>query len=396
MSHQLIARSPDLKRLRDEGYDVEVRAGFLLVKNVPYVNAARQVLRGTLVSELTLAGDVTTTPNTHVATFSGEAPCNCEGAALSKVVINNNAQELAPGLKVQHTFSSKPLPPQTGYPDYYVKMTQYIAILSDQARAIDPTVTAQIYPAVVAEETESVFCYIDIASSRAQIVPVTAKLETGPVAIVGVGGSGAYVLDLIAKTPVQEIHLFDADVFSQHNAFRAPGAASLEQLRARPTKVDYLTTMYSAMRRKIHPHPVYVTAANIAELAGMTFVFLCIDSSDAKKVIVDFLIERGIPFVDVGMGVNVVDGALTGIVRTTTVTPQYNTHVQKRISFASDDGNEYVSNIQIAELNALNAVMAVIRWKKLLGFYADLEKEHSASYAITGNELLNEDQSCPE
>lgn len=37
MSHQLISRNPDLTQLRDEGYDIEIRAGYLLLKNVPYV-----------------------------------------------------------------------------------------------------------------------------------------------------------------------------------------------------------------------------------------------------------------------------------------------------------------------------------------------------------------------
>jgi tRNA A37 threonylcarbamoyladenosine dehydratase len=44
------------------------------------------------------------------------------------------------------------------------------------------------------------------------------------------GGTGSYILDLVAKTAVMEIHLFDGDDFNQHNAFRAPGAASLEDL----------------------------------------------------------------------------------------------------------------------------------------------------------------------
>lgn len=37
MQSALISRSPDLLRLRDEGYEVEVRSGHLLVHNVPYV-----------------------------------------------------------------------------------------------------------------------------------------------------------------------------------------------------------------------------------------------------------------------------------------------------------------------------------------------------------------------
>ena len=56
MSQQLISRSADLKRLREEGYDLEIRTGYLLVKDVPYVNSRKEVKRGILVSKLTLGG----------------------------------------------------------------------------------------------------------------------------------------------------------------------------------------------------------------------------------------------------------------------------------------------------------------------------------------------------
>jgi len=46
MSHQLINHSSDLKRLRDEGYDIEIKSGHLLVKDVPYVNSNKEVKRG--------------------------------------------------------------------------------------------------------------------------------------------------------------------------------------------------------------------------------------------------------------------------------------------------------------------------------------------------------------
>lgn len=63
-----------------------------------------------------------------------------------------------------------------------------------------------------------------------------------------------------------------------------------------------------------------------------------------------------------------------------------------RIDFAdTDDANGYDLNIQIAELNALNAVLAVIRWKTHFGFYSDLESEHYSAFTIDGNHLLNED-----
>jgi hypothetical protein len=64
-----------------------------------------------------------------------------------------------------------------------------------------------------------------------------------------------------------------------------------------------------------------------------------------------------------------------------------------RIPFVDDaGGDDYSRNVQIADLNALNAALAVIRWKKLLGFYRDLDREHHTTYTIDGNMLLNEDK----
>src|SRR5208283_2007647 len=117
-----------------------------------------------------------------------------------------------------------------GYKDHYEKMTTYAAIISNPARTIDPHATAQTFPVIEAEDEDSVFHYLDTASSRAEITAVTRKLELKKLAIVGVGGTGSYVLDLTAKTPVKEIHLFDGDGFLQHNGFRSPGAPSSEEL----------------------------------------------------------------------------------------------------------------------------------------------------------------------
>ena len=66
--------------------------------------------------------------------------------------------------------------------------------------------------------------------------------------------------------------------------------------------------------------------------------------------------------------------------------------MRKRISFSDNaDRNEYDVNIQIADLNALNATLAVIKWKKLMGFYQDLDGEHHSTYTVGGNMLRNED-----
>ncbi len=389
MSSELISRSPDLQRLRDDGYDVAVVAGHLVVRHVPYVTPAVKVTYGSLVSRLDLIGDATARPGDHVVLFAGETPCDCHGAVLHKVVNSSGRQDLGSGLVVDHVFSAKPA---EGYPDYYGKMTAYIRILAHEAKALDESVTATPFPVVEATEDSSVFRYIDTASSRAGIAAITAKLEIGRVAIVGLGGTGSYILDLVAKTPVREIHLFDGDRLLQHNAFRAPGAPSIEALRGAPYKVDYYAGIYSSMRHGVVPHPYFIDQSSAAELEGFDFAFLAFDAGAGKKHLIARLDETGVPFIDVGIGVYEVDGALSGQLRVVTSTLEHRERARARIPIDDVDAeNEYTQNIQIADLNALNATLAVIKWKKLSGFYLDLEHEDFSAYQINGNCLINED-----
>jgi hypothetical protein len=121
-------------------------------------------------------------------------------------------------------------------------------------------------------------------------------------------------LDLVAKTPVAEIHLFDGDVFLNHNAFRCPGAASLEDLSKKQQKVVYLAALYSRMRKNIIPHYCFIEEATVEQLKGMSFIFLCIDKGTGKRLIVERLEEWGIPFIDAGMGIQLgEDNTIGGI-----------------------------------------------------------------------------------
>ena len=330
-------------------------------------------------------------PEQHVTYFAGETPCDSSGRALSKVLNSSGHQVLAPGIEVDHMFSTKP---RSGYSDYHEKMTTHVRVLAAQAQVIDPEATARTFPVIASEEKDSVFHYVDTATSRAGIGEATAKLKVGPIAIVGLGGTGSYVLDLMAKTPVQQIHLFDGDHFAQHNAFRSPGAPSVEELEALPKKVDYFAKLYSSMRREIVPHDCYLDGTNLDLLEGMSFVFIALDQNEPKRAIIEKLEAESVPFVDVGMGVREETGSLSGLVRVTTSTPEHRSHVRgkRRISFASGGGGgEYERNIQIADLNALNASLAVLRWKKLLGFYSDLGGEHNSVFATSDACMINED-----
>jgi predicted ThiF/HesA family dinucleotide-utilizing enzyme len=392
MSEKLIARSPDLKRLRDEGYEVEVRKGFLVVHAVPYVNAQKQVVRGKVVTDLTLHNDVTQTPGDHQVWFAGDHPCNSNGSIISQIAHSTATTTLCEGVVVHHRFSCKP---QGGYRDYHAKVTRYIEIIQNQAKAIDPSVDARTFKPIVSEEEDSVFLYTDSASSRAGIVNVSRKAAMDRIAIIGLGGSGGYVLDFTAKTHAREIHLFDGDDFLQHNAFRAPSAASLQVLEQRLKKVEYFARLYGQMRRGIIAHPEYVTDENVEQLTGFNFVFICIDKPAVRKLLFEYLTETGIPFVDTGMEVELLEDeqCLIGACRATLSTPEKSDHFAKHVSLGESVPADdlYATNIQVAELNAQCALMAVIKWKKFCGFYQDCYGEHQSTYAINAHQLTREE-----
>ena len=387
MSHELINHNEDLKQLQSEGYDVEIHEAYLIVNHIPYVGDGKQVRFGSIVSELKLAGNSTVKPDKHVALWVGDYPCDHEGVQLTNLVNESKQIQIRDGLVTSHSFSQKPSP--EGYDDYYHKMTTYIQILQSHAQALDPEVTALAWRSETLTDEESVFCYPDSASNRAGITSINEKLKKNRVAIIGLGGTGSYVLDLIAKTPVEEIHLFDSDNLSQHNAFRSPGAPSSDDLRKRVTKVEWFAEIYSRMHKGIIPHPQRIDESNISELNSMTMVFLCVDNDESRRLIVDYLIENKITFIDVGIGLYNEKNALGGSVRITTCTPSVSAHNTTRIPYGGSGDNEYATNIQISEMNALNAALAVIKWKKMCKFYHDYECEHNALYQVATNRIAN-------
>lgn len=382
----------DVARLLDDGYEVSIEYGHLVMRGVPYVNASRQVKRGILVS--TLPGSITeqAAPDTHQVWFSGEFPCDVKGRPLTAIGNASQRHVIGGDLTVDHHFSSKPKSGQ--YRDHFEKMTTYATILESPAAAIELGATART-GRVIASYDDSPFQYFDNASGRASITAITNKLRMKSVAIIGLGGTGSYVLDFVAKTPVEEIHLIDGDVFEQHNAFRAPGASSFGQLQQRLKKVDHYAQIYSSLHRGIVPHPGYVDEESLELLEGHDMVFVCIDANEMKPRIIEALESAQTPFIDVGMGIDEVDGGLTGQLRTTVSTPnkRHHVHDRRRIPLTPGQGdNVYSRNIQVCELNAMNACLAVVRWKKMFGFYRDTEREHFSIYTIDGNHLLNEDR----
>lgn len=239
------------------------------------------------------------------------------------------------------------------------------------------------------------FVYADTASSRAGIEAVSQRLTGGTIAIIGLGGTGSVVLDLISKTAVDRIILIDGDRAEQHNAFRWPGAMALEELAANLSKVDYFASVYGRMHRGIAAYPVHLSADSFALLDEVDFVFVCVDSVEARALIIPALESRNLPFIDCGLGLSLIDDRLMGLIRVTTSTPAMRAHVHDKGRIPTtgrDDDDLYRSNIQVADLNMLAGTLAVIQYKQLRGFYHDFEAEYHAVYATDGNNIVNDDR----
>lgn len=241
----------------------------------------------------------------------------------------------------------------------------------------------------------NVFKYPDTNSSRAGIEFLNRKFENQKIAIIGLGGTGSYILDQVAKTPVKEIHIFDGDVFQLHNAFRSPGAVSTEKLETENgiKKVDYYSEIYSNMHTGIKAHTKYVTPENVNELRDFSYVFISIDKNEVRYNLAKAFLKIGVTFIDVGIGVNKANDndSLNGAVRVTVGSSDKSDHLDLRIGSMESEENEYSNNIQIADLNCLNAMLAILKWKKLSGFYQDVKQEHNSLFLINTNKLLNED-----
>lgn len=385
MSRRPIARSPDLLKLQNEGFDLAIVGGYLLVRDIPYVTDTKAISSGILVMPLDLAGEIATKPASHIAYWVGQHPCHSDGAKIRAIENSSQQQDFGNGVRIDHTFSAK-----ADYRDYHHKVRTYVGRIAGEAAKIDPSAKPETFPVIPADTGEGVFNYVDTASSRAGIAAINARVAGQRIGILGVGGTGSYVFDLVAKSMVAEIRIIDGDLMLNHNAFRAPGAPSIDDLGQKPKKVAYFGTIYERMRRGIVRHDVDIGPGNVELLDGLDFVFVCMDSGDAKRIAIERLIANGTPFVEVGMGVLVNDDKLGGIVRVVCSTTSTRTAAAPHISFATDDGglNEYTTNIQTPELNALNAALAVVRWKQYAGIYQDIREVVYTGYSIASGEIV--------
>jgi molybdopterin/thiamine biosynthesis adenylyltransferase len=389
MSAALTDPDPSIQQLLNDGFELEIIHQHLLVYGIPYVNSQRNVSSGILAAAYTGTRQegVAAQPNNHTMWFQGELPHHATSCKpMGNVVNHSKAQNLFEGFSGNHYFSNKPNNVKPS--NFYELVTHYHSLLRAEAQLIDPNADGRTGKVRPNRDPTSVFHYPDTASCRAGITGLSQRLNDYRVAIIGVGGTGSYIFDLIAKTSVKEIHLFDGDTFDSHNAFRSPGAATLDEVNRSEYKVELFKEHYQQFRKGVISHPYRITVENLSELDNFDFIFVCIDSGTSRKIICEYFSNKGIEFIDTGIGMKLhryenKPDELSATCRVTICTQEKNDHLDRCLDYTSDDDDLYDSNIQTADMNALNAAMSVIRWKQLVGIYQDQERAHDLKLATS-------------
>jgi len=389
---ELANLNPFIRELEAEGYDADFIGGYLVLYGLPYLDKDKALKYGDWFSPVDLTDGVLDPPSNHQAWFRGEQPHDQTGRVL-KLGIQANKTFVTDGFVSDYSFSFKLLE-ENGqmrlYRSFEEKVRTYLDAIITPAMAEYPDATPLRAIGIKAAAQGSPLRYPDTMSARYNVNDISSLLRGRKVAIVGLGGTGSYILDLISRTHIERIVLFDSDKIQVHTIFRMPGFI---HRAIGKTKVEALAEHYGQWHAGIEPITERVTSDNIERLQEFDFVFVSIDDGPSRQLIVDWLTSRSIPFVDTGMGLNRSVVGLNGVVRITGVDrAAYERTVNTAyLPVTNTKNDEYRKQAQITELNALNAALAVIRFKQHFKLFDRLDEAawcifESASFKIDTEE----------
>ena len=393
MFQRLVSRNDDLRRLVERGYAVAFDTNHLVVRDIPYLDADGVRQNGALVAKLVFIDRDQVRQEDHQVFFAGSVPHGLDRTPIPNLGGGPHQLTLSDACKdvvVQRSFSNKPK--TTGaFADFFDKIESYVTIISGPAiekYGVSP------YTFRVVEHTTSdtIFKFHDTLTTRAEITDLVEPFKQDVIAVIGLGGTGAYVLDFIIKTPVREIRSFDLDFYYVHNAFRSPGR--VEEAEFGKPKAHVYEARYDNFRHGLSIALKFIDVQSSSELDGVTFAFVCVDKGSARAGIFDLLMAKKIPFIDVGMGLNRNRGPLSGLLRVTYFAAADAQRIRdmQLAELVNRPDDIYRANIQIAELNALNACLAVIRFKQLRGFYLEEAPFYNLLFGIGDMKIVSESQ----
>ena len=269
-----------------------------------------------------------------------------------------------------------------------------ISIKRDEGEYVNAWHALFVYTATIAgevgledrDQVERVFKFEIEGEDSREMKAWRNRARGQRVAIVGLGGVGLWILDLMSKTYVKEIRIWDGDVIEGRNLLRAPGWAGQDAIGK--NKAQYFGEHYQRMREGISIHAEYWQPDDHSDvLRDLDFVFVAIDKEATRTALCSSLEELGIPFIDVGMGIELRKGQVRG---------------SCQVFFSGEDpgrwrigiptvegaGEEDYYDLQLADMGGLNAALAVGTWRRHIGQYEAEEKDWLIRYLMESSDLI--------
>ena len=373
MSLTPINHEGQLVEVLQAGFDCCVEDDTLTVGLVPYRLSSGGVGHGRLICHLSRNGDDIAAPDDHTVAWIGdEAPHLRDGQLMNQLIIDQNRITWSNGLTSICTMSRRGPQP---YPNYGQKMLTYARLIAREAVADWRTSS----PGVITVKDVNHFVDRETGLNRVGVGHLNTLLANENVAVVGAGGTGGHIVDLVSKANVRQIDIYDPDCVSVHTQLRWPGVVERRVVEEKTNKAEYLASLYARRtNRNIRGHPFAINKDNLTYLNGKTMVFVAIDSGVARREILTGLAGLGLNFIDCGIDLQGDDGPLTASARIIRCYGEEDVEKRSEIAMmAPSRDNEaeddpYAQNVQTAEMNSLNAALAVAAWKQGIGFYKDV------------------------
>lgn len=357
------------------GWHIDVAEDHIAVEGVPYRQqdgtfGVCQVMVWVLEDGLTMTAPPDGSGATHAARLrgvSGGKAYHANGDPVGNVIWTDSSHECVISIKLD----------SGNYEDAWHALLNYCSIVAAAAQAGGGQET---------QRKDRVFQFEILGENTPDIREWQDKARGQKIGIVGLGGVGLWLLDIMSKTDVSEIRIWDGDHIEGRNLVRAPGWAGQDGIGQ--NKAEYFGHLYSQFRTGISVYPEYLDPGDPSNtLDSLDFVFIAIDRADTRGALCERLEQSGVSFVDVGMGIERQHGEVRGSLQ---------------VFFSGKDagrwrigiptivgiGEQEYHVLQLADLAALNASIAVGMWRRHVRQYARDSKDWLVRYSVESNTLL--------
>ncbi len=242
-------------------------------------------------------------------------------------------------------------------------------------------------PASKREATPRPYTFDVLGDQLPEVVEWRELVAQEHVAIVGLGGVGAWIADIVVKADPKEIHGWDYDCIEPKNILRMPGGLDPNVWIGRP-KADWFQETYSLIHTNVHAHNVKVSSENVHKvIEGTSFAFVAVDEADDRMMVCDALANTGIPFVVSGLSLVREDKQIKVSMRIVAA------HVgvsswREAIPQVGQAGQDDYGSLDLPDVYSMNAGWAIQSWRKMRGQFWQEQREECLDYSASDQSLI--------